>query len=496
MLTRETLGDKRVLPVLIGAATGPVLVFLGAGGSPYIAAALLVGMAVVGAIFAWPFFGMLLVGLAVPVERLGRLTDDASTYTFSVMRFLGLLALASVLVHCLLGKRKLWFPAPLVLYLAFLAIGLVSLMNTSDLTGGLRQASTLMGNLLFLLLVVNVVRSREQAEWPIVCWMLTTAAIGLFTIYQWHDPAAVIADPSYYRKVGSLTTADRFATVIYDAPPGSPGIVKRALGSTSHPAVYGINVILALPFYAYFARVASSAWIRYASAIGAAIACFNVLLTNTRGALMTLAVVLALVVVTGLVRATVRSAAALALLAVVMVPFIPSSVYERAFDMTRYSGERADTLQEREMFWRAGLDVIADRWLLGIGLGNQNALAARVTPLGTSPTRSTHTDYLQTLVETGLVGALALAAFLVSLHRRCRRAERRFRAEGEARTALLLTAARVAFYAVLVNAFHIETLTLPLKGFWLSMGIVVALSEVVREAMPRGGPAAGEGGRA
>ena len=48
---------------------------------------------------------------------------------------------------------------------------------------------------------------------------------------------------------------------------------------------------------------------------------------------------------------------------------------------------------------------------------------------------------------------------------------------GDPGTAWLMTAARVALLSLLIYATQVDVLHFPLKGWWLAMGIVVALTE-------------------
>lgn len=471
----QTLVRKPLLALLVGPACAVLFVFLATASSPFFAAALVLGMAVVGAMFVWPFFAFLLAALVVPLERVGRFTDDSAVYSFSLMKVLGVLATASLLVHCLLGRRRLQFPLPLVLYSAYVSLAILTLTYTSDFTGGVRMLSLVMGNVLFFFLVTNIVKDKRQAEMAILYWLLTTLVIGLVTIRQFHNPAAIVTDPTYYRGDNQLTTQNRLDMVIYDAPSDSPDRSRRAIGTTSHPAVYAINLILALPFYVYFFRTAPQPWLRYASACGGFVACYNIFLTNTRAAVLTLAVVLVLFFLTGLLRFRVRPIAGIALLAATVLAINPADIWRRALNFQTYS-LNISVVEERTRMWKASLEVIADHWLAGAGVGNTKEVPQR-TKVPVSVT-SVHNDVLATLVETGIIGFLIMAGFLICLHHQCRFLERFFRRQGDFAASLLPVAARVALYAVLVYGTQVDTLSLPLKGFWLAMGLVVALSEL------------------
>ena len=99
------------------------------------------------------------------------------------------------------------------------------------------------------------------------------------------------------------------------------------------------------------------------------------------------------------------------------------------------------------------------------------------------PNSTVHNEYLQSLIETGLLGYPVLIAFRVVLYRRARSGERRYAVAGYRDDALLLRASRLALAAVLIYGVQVDVLHFPLKGWWLAMGIVAALTE-------RGVPAA------
>ena len=66
---------------------------------------------------------------------------------------------------------------------------------------------------------------------------------------------------------------------------------------------------------------------------------------------------------------------------------------------------------------------------------------------------------------------------MVCLYRRCRMAERAYRAAGQEELVGWLVASRVAFWTVLFYAVQVDVLHFPLKGWWLAMGLIVVFSE-------------------
>ena len=365
-----------------------------------------------------------------------------------------------------------------MLYAVYFTIGAFSLFFTSDFEYGVRAASAILGNLVFFLLVVNMVRTPTQARAAVLCWLIVSTAIGVFTIYQWHDPATVITEDRF-NSTGERMSDQRFSTVLSDASEYQAlDDTPRALGTTSHPAVYAINLILTLPFFAYLYRTIRGSLPRTAIVAAAAITCYNVVLTNTRAAIVTMGVVVLLIAMTRLIRVTAGAAAGIAVAATLMIPLVPGAIWDRVLNVSNYTVDRSDTLRARLTYWEEGVSMLSENWLLGIGIGNQTELPRRLQSRMYMPPNSTvHNEYLQSLLETGLLGYPFLIAFVVVLYRRARRCETELMANGVQDHALLFRASRIALLAMLFYATQVDVLHFPLKGWWLAMGIVVALSE-------------------
>jgi hypothetical protein len=474
---------RRLPAVAAAMGGGPAAIAAAAWISPIAAAALAGGTLVATVIILWPITGLLLSAAVVPLERIGRLTDDSSTYTFSLMRAIGVVTLAGVALHFALGRRRLQIPTPLLLYGTYVGLGLLTLSHTSDWTYGLRAGSAMLGNVLFLFVTVNLLRTSRHATWAVALWLITTTAIGAFTIYQWHNPAATVSEDRF-NTTGERTQDERFATVLYDTSEYQVvDKTPRALGSTSHPAVYGINVILALPFYAYVLRLARAFWLRAGILLAGLVACYNAVLTNTRAVIVTLGVTLMLIGVTGLVRVRVRLLGLGLVAAVAMFPLIPSALYDRVFDPQNYRLGRSETMRARLTYWTEGLNILEENWLLGMGIGNQTELPRRLRKRMDMPDNSTvHNEYLQSLLESGLIGYPWLVAFIAALWLRCRRGARMLSALGRTDDAWLLQACFVALLSMLFFGTQVDVLHFPLKGWWLAMGIATVLSDQARRA--------------
>jgi len=477
---------RKLPPMLSGLAVaslaGGLFATLASLSDVSVALLLFAGTIAVACFACFPVFGLLTMAGLAPVERFGRLTNDGSEFTFSVMRAAGLVLVIVFVVHWLLLKRRFRFPPSLLWYGAYMALGVMSLTWTSDLQYGRNQTAMQLGNLLFFFVVLNMVNSLKKARLLLAVWLCVVCAIGVFTIYKWHsDSGGIVADEDYYLRGGGLTTGERYAAVLYD-PPSYAQRQRRAIGTTSHPGAYGIDLLLALPIYVYFFRTTQSRLLRILVSAAALVAVYNVFLTNTRAVLVTFGVITLYALITGFLRMRVWFVALTLAAAAVAFTYAPPDLRDRLLSFDQYFKQgREASFGERLYLMKVSVDLISESPLFGVGLGNQVDVAERGKLDWRDRSRSAHNDFIATWLEVGLVGLVLVVGFLVSIYRRYRLGERVGLDLNEPRLFLLTNAARVQFFAILVFGLQGEPLTQPIKGFWLTAGIVVALTESMIE---------------
>jgi O-antigen ligase len=260
--------------------------------------------------------------------------------------------------------------------------------------------------------------------------------------------------------------------------------VARATGPTSHAAVYGINLVMTIPFLFYFMRETRSRWGRIAILSALALVLYNVLLANTRAAILLSALVILLCGVRGLYRVTLGGVVAAAIAILAVMPFVPDAVYERVLDPANYSYERSGTLRIRLEYWQAGLRVAQDHWLSGVGVGNQNVIPRYLTSDGPVAT-TVHNDYLMTFMEVGLFGWLVFFGFVAIVTWAAFAAARHARArDGPSSRYRFLVACQITLVTVLIYGLQVDVFHFPLKGWWLIAGISWSLWRSVRDERP------------
>jgi O-antigen ligase len=158
------------------------------------------------------------------------------------------------------------------------------------------------------------------------------------------------------------------------------------------------------------------------------------IMTNSRGGILSfVAEIVFLVGMTGLRRgrerreegdrsSAIRGAAVRAGLGLALILSIFAGVVmlggEPVVNRLMGTVSSADPTTGRAHFWRVTLDIIRDYPLMGTGLGSFGLAFTRYdTRAGLLRVEQAHNDYLQTLADAGVVGALLGLFFIVTLFR-------------------------------------------------------------------------------
>lgn len=446
------------------------------GGSPLMLLAVPVLLAVATALMLAPPVAFLATSFIIPIERLGRLTDDNAMYTISLMRIVGTVALASFLLHALIRRQRLAFGSAFWVYLLYFGFALLGVFHSSHMLGTVRACGAILGNLVFFWLVINAGRSPKLARNAVITWLASTVIMGIFTIVTWHFGQGSSAT--------DLTeTSSRFSTVLTDdSEIEALDVVARATGPTSHSAVYAINLILTLPLFFYFLKHVRGAPLKLLVGAGILVTLYNVLLTNTRAAMLLAAVVILICGLRGLYRVTASGLVAVMVIGAMMLPLAPEAIWERVLNVSNYGTDKSATLRIRFEYWAAGLEVIRDNWAMGIGVGNQQVIPRYLKGEGPEET-TVHNDYIMTAMEVGVFGWFVFFGFVGLMYLGAVRAQRLApsRIPPELLHSDFFVAIQISMLATLIFGAQVDVFNFPLKGWWLLAGLSWALYRMMVE---------------
>ncbi len=454
----------------IGTGGGVLLTLLAGLSSPWLAAALIVGMVVVGVVFLVPEVGVLMSVFVVPIERLGRFGDDTSYQMFSLMRVVGLLAITSVALHMALRRLPTLYPLPLVLYSAFLVVAAISTFFAYNPMTAKAHLATLAGNLLFLMLIVNGVRDWRMVKAALYTWLSITILIALYQVYDWH-----FGKPVQVGEIGTIS--HRFSTTWNSGSEAQNiGFVRRAMGTTSNAAVYGVNLMMTLPFFIYLAKVASSSSQRAVAVGGLLLVLYNMLLTNTRAVVVFGVFTLFYCVLIGLVRLSLSRIVWVLLGCIGLLYLLPEAVWKRVLDPANYSAEHSYNISVRFHLWWAGFRSAIDHWLIGVGPGDREQIIRYLDVGIDDDTISTHNEFLQTFEDVGLFGGLLFYAFVGSVILYSVKLAARLRhEEGASERYWFLVASQVALVSTVLFGVQVDVFHFSIKGWWLVAALVIVM---------------------
>ncbi|VUX56372.1 membrane protein of unknown function, partial [uncultured Woeseiaceae bacterium] len=401
MIRRLTSDANAAWLVLAGIGSGVLFILLSARLSPFLAVAALIGAIGFVVLVRNPVLGLYITAAVVPLERMGRFVDDSSGITISLMRVIGVAALGALLVNYILRRKKFSINLPMLLFGGYCLIVFTSIFRSEDFIGGARVFAGAMGHLLFFFLLINLTTTRKIALNLIVIWLTASGCAALYSSYDWHFGSGSDGgiSTSFDPGKGVQTTASRFSTVWEDRAEleSLDGLsLRRSMGPTSHAAVYGINLLMTVPFLFFFLKLPINWRLIWLSFGALGLTLYNVFLTNTRAAILLAGVVGLMCVAKGLFRVTrpMLVAGATGLLALLIA--LPTDVNNRVLDLSNYTVEKSASLRVRVDYLDAGLRAFADHPVLGIGTGNFHVIPLYFRGDSAVPDEtSVHNEYLQ-----------------------------------------------------------------------------------------------------
>ncbi len=358
-------------------------------------------------------------------------------------------------LKALLQPNGLRIPNVMLWALLYLSIAFASLTLTIDPLAGIALFKLRIMPMAVFLLAYGLTQDRDDVDHFYVSVILFGGVLAAISLYSWYE----------FSK-GILTLSEDF---------GPKDMLQSSFGRSNFLASIFIVVIpVCIPYINRSRNRMQPLLVGVALLLMLAALMF----TQSRGALISLLVGMIAWVLVALAKSfTIRrvsTAVAIAMgipLGIALIwPAIPDKVrvgLETAFGALfaqvkegNYGGDRTDQ-------WVAALKGAWSSHLLGIGLGNQIPFYTR---LGLTP--SAHSVYLETLLETGLLGLVALLGifygFGINLKRIWQACPKQDR--------LLAGALMASFVTALVNVAQETSFWAAQYSylFWMMMGVACA----------------------
>jgi O-antigen ligase len=248
-------------------------------------------------------------------------------------------------------------------------------------------------------------------------------------------------------------------------------------------------LILAVPLAAFLGLKRDGheqwSWIAAAALIGLAI-----LFTYSRGGMLTLGAIVALMVPLGRVRITPGK---VALAFVLFLALLPTNVGRRMLTIVSLLEESdvsvvdASAAKRRQLL-TVGLHSFLDHPLLGVGFGNFGANfspyanqigLASVDYIPAGLRQFAHNLYLEVAVETGLLGLMAFLGSMAVAFVTMFRARRKLLARGQIEEAAIVTAIALGLAGYLISSVLLHSGWH--RYLWMFLGFAVAVVRLTDE---------------
>lgn len=371
----------------------------------------------------------------------------------TMVKYLGLACLIYSLLY-LPGRRTSPTFLGLPLEKAFVAFALLGagsyLAFGSSLPFEISPFMSFSSIFLFYLVTRVVLDSLARLRYTLLVAIASVAYASLHVLYEW-------------QKYGHMAAAYR------------PGWV------TGDPNYYSLSALLCLPLSYYLLAGCRAQWQRWICVGSIAITLPALILAASRGALVGLAVGLAMIAVRSSRRARTLTA-----LVVILAPALllaPSSPLQRLLNPTRADLISTDA---RAGHWAAALEMIREHWLLGVGAGNFKSLAPAFGLQEKIQPHIAHNTYLEIAAEMGLPGLILFGLVIAYAFGTLRRVARRTKATGPALVHAASQGIQTALASYLVSAVFLSAQYQ--KLFWLIVFVTMCLPDLAMKALPVAAP--------
>ncbi len=260
------------------------------------------------------------------------------------------------------------------------------------------------------------------------------------------------------------------------------GTGARPGGLFKDPNYYGVSAVIALPLVYYLAKTTAKKFFRLGFYGTMLLYVVGIMLSASRGAILGTGVML--VIALFLSKFKVRAFLVIVFLVVVGVLVAPENVMNRFTNTYVSEGEAvygtAASTTRRFHLYTAGLLMIADHPVKGIGLGNFKAQSINYVPQLGDPGIA-HSTYIELGAELGLPGLFLFLGIIAFTYRSLLRLRKLYFDDNQLR--LLFTSMLVALSGFVVSGAFLSAQNT--KLFWLLVFLTIALERIVREQKQR-----------
>lgn len=447
------------------------------------AALLLPALMLTFLIFRNPKIGLAMTIIAVlNLQNLGKLEVGEALLFPSIAKILGLITLTAWLFQVLKNKKKPVFTGQMVMGSVFMLLSLLSAVYALESKTALITFTALFTCYLLYFLIPNLIDTPDSLEKFVLLLVVTALIASSVAVMQRYLPALHL-DPE--------TSIQEFG--MHEGAVVNPEFLKsgnftRPTGTMGHHNWLSLFMLTILALNVYFMSFGRTYAVKLLGLISLITGVIALVFTHDKLGFLGMAFVVILMLWKRLVGLNAPKIVALCLSLILFYVFIPATYKERVFSVAHIKTSESTT--QRWELHTVGWDIFTDNFVKGVGLGNFGAafmtksshIADNVDYLISSGSNykvlwlGAHNMYLEIACETGIVGLLALLAFLALGMRDLKKAEKDL---AENNCTLNRYMARALYVCILGFAFTAIFLhAQDQKPWWIVMGLSAAIARI------------------
>jgi O-antigen ligase len=449
-------------------------------GSPKLYLAAVAALPVGVAMLLQPRLGMYLTIASVPLEAAGRFGSILPNINLTFAKAFALATLAAWIIH--IGARRMRFVwvSEMWALVAYAAFGGLSLFDTREFELGYQALIRYVSTALFYILIVNLIRTRQQFKTALALFVMVSVFTFGFAIAQRYLPGFAFAARDGWDREGAQTFGVEMATL--DA--GSFETVARSSGVSFHAIILAVNTDFIVPILLALLLISRGIWVQTGIWLTIAVCVAANLTAYSRTGVVILAIMLPIFVARKLLKITPLHVVAVAIVGLCAIPFLPESFIGRILSVKSYTVGGSESLRDRVDLLKAGWNAFLAHPLNGVGMETTYRIFDYYDYPDQGAVITVHNGYLQIMLELGIPGILSVLALYWLTYRRFRRAEDLFRADHTMQ--LLTRALGLSFVAYIVAGFTLDFMRIGFRNMWTIMAFAPVLYLIAqREASSR-----------
>lgn len=424
-----------------------------------------IGLGVVGLIR--PQLGAYILVVSVFTNASSLLTDQGWP---SLNKPLIALVFISIVAH------HFFYQAPLLplkrtelFMLAYGGVWLISLFVALDRVTVVGRVFDFGKDFILLLCVVYPLASRPHA-WRQAVWLVIIAA-------------AVLAGLGAYQVLSGNTAQTFFNFSKFVQGQIAEGMEDqgRLSGPLDDPNFYGQILVAVLPLAVYRILGERRFGLKLSAGLATLLLVFAIFNTYSRGAFLTMLLILSLIAVER--RVNLSLLVLIVLITLIMRQVLPTGFAERLETLSIFTNKEASVHEDVSFRGRSSemltsLNIFAEHPVLGVGVGNYTHhyqdYAGRLGLERRTEPRQAHSLYLEIAAETGLLGLLTFGGLIVSLLSELAQARRKLNTlPGQGYWATWIVSLQMSVIAYLVSSVFLHGDYL--RYLWLFVALGVAM---------------------